>query len=39
MINEVNLNATTISETITTKADSVGYTLSETMIKTWNTAV
>jgi hypothetical protein len=39
MINEINLNASTISGTITSKADSVGYTISDTIKKTWTTSV
>lgn len=35
MIAEVNANAGTISDTLTTTADSVGYTLSEELQKIW----
>lgn len=38
MISEINSNASVINSTLTTKADEVGYTLSETMRSTWSTS-
>ena len=38
MISEINSNASTISETLAEKAESVGYTLSDTLTSTWNTS-
>lgn len=38
MILQINTNSSTINATISEKADSVGYTLSETMKTTWDTA-
>jgi hypothetical protein len=38
MIAEINANASTINETITEVSNAVGYTLSETMVETWNTS-
>lgn len=38
MINEINLNADTISTTLSKKAESVGYTLSGSMKSIWETS-
>ena len=37
MISSINTNASTINATLTSKADEVGYTLSDTMKTTWDT--
>ena len=36
MISEININASSISETLSAKAESVGYTLSESMYDIWS---
>lgn len=36
MISEINQNASSISETLSSKAESVGYTLSESMYDIWS---
>ena len=38
MITEINMNASTISSTLTSKADEVGYILSDAMKTTWDTS-
>lgn len=37
MISEINVNSSIINDTLSLKADEVGYTLSDTMITTWGT--